>query len=401
MLDAQKLDRRIFATSRLAEFTSIKELTAQTGYAPDSWPQVIVKELVDNAIDDTEKTGIAPEIEIAVDAGRIVVTDNGGGIAPEIVASILDYQSRTSDKEAYVSPTRGAQGNALKTLLAMPFALDGTMGRTVIESRGIRHQITFAIDPVRREPRIEHSTEPSLVKNGTRVTVHLPGLPWSEEEPTGWRFFQVGRGFAALNPHLALKVMDLQLACTDPAWTKWTPADPIPAHWYRDDRFDRLIAAHIADDQDRGRNTTVREFIATFRGMSATVRQKAVLESSGAARISLADFYANGRNREAVNKLLCALQESTKPVKPADLGVIGRDHIEAHFAKAGAEMGSFEYVRQTGETRAGLPFVLEVAFAWCPDGVEEVGSSPASTSHPCSPTRSGPSARMASASTRF
>ena len=34
--------------------------------------------------------------------------------------------------EDCISPTRGAQGNALKTLVAMPFALDGKTGTTMI-----------------------------------------------------------------------------------------------------------------------------------------------------------------------------------------------------------------------------------------------------------------------------
>ena len=174
---AIRLDRRVFATSRLAEFTSKKELTAQTGHTPDQWPLVIVKELVDNALDEAERAGITPEIELEVGKNCITVTDNGGGIAPETIAKILDYTVRASDKEAYVSPTRGAQGNALKTLLAMPFAIDGNTGRTVIESRGICHNIVFTIDPIRREPRIEPTTAPSLVKVGTRITVRLRVSP--------------------------------------------------------------------------------------------------------------------------------------------------------------------------------------------------------------------------------
>lgn len=83
--------------------------------------------------------------------------------------------------------------------------------------------------------------------------------------------------------------------------------------------------------------------------------------------MSLSDLYAEGRNPDAVRRLLGALQECTKPVKAPDLGIIGRDHIAAHFAVTGAEMESFEYVRQIGETRTGLPFVLEVAFAWWPE----------------------------------
>jgi hypothetical protein len=39
--------------------------------------------------------------------------------------------------------------NALKTIVAMAFALDGTKGETVIESRGTAHRINFKVDQVR------------------------------------------------------------------------------------------------------------------------------------------------------------------------------------------------------------------------------------------------------------
>ena len=51
---------------------------------------------------------------------------------PATVADILDFSIRVSSREAYVAPTRGAQGNALKTILAMPFVLDGERGRVEI-----------------------------------------------------------------------------------------------------------------------------------------------------------------------------------------------------------------------------------------------------------------------------
>jgi hypothetical protein len=37
--------------------------------------------------------------------------------------------SRVGSREADITPDRGAQGDALKTLLAMPFALDGNASR--------------------------------------------------------------------------------------------------------------------------------------------------------------------------------------------------------------------------------------------------------------------------------
>jgi DNA topoisomerase VI subunit B len=169
--DRNRLQRTVFASSRLSEFCSIKELTVQTGHPPEQWPLVIGKELVDNAIDEAEKSGVAPVIAIEVGNGEIIVTDNGPGIAATTVEKILDFAVRASDKEAYVSPTRGAQGNALKTIIAMGFALDGEHGETVIEAHDVKHAISFRVDPVRREPKVSHARTPSSVKNGTRFTV--------------------------------------------------------------------------------------------------------------------------------------------------------------------------------------------------------------------------------------
>ena len=63
-------------------------------------------------------------------------------------------------REAYVSPTRGAQGNALKTILAMPFVLDGAQGQVDISAQGQRHEIIFRVDQIRQEPAISHTTHP-------------------------------------------------------------------------------------------------------------------------------------------------------------------------------------------------------------------------------------------------
>lgn len=161
-MSAPVLDRITFKTSRLAEFCSEKELINQTGHDSDCWPLVALKELLDNELDACEEGGVAPDIHIAVSDDEIAVTDNGPGIAPDTVADILDYTSRVSSREAYVSPTRGAQGNALKTILAMGFALDGERGETIIESGGGLHRITFSIDPIRQEPRSSASAKTVL-----------------------------------------------------------------------------------------------------------------------------------------------------------------------------------------------------------------------------------------------
>jgi DNA topoisomerase VI subunit B len=169
------LARKAFSVSRLAEFASVPELARQTGQPPRNWPLVVVKELVDNAIDAAEEAGQAPVVDIRVEFdGSIVVADQGPGLAPKIVTQLVDYAKRTSSRAAYVSPTRGAQGNALQALVAMPYVLDGERGQTLIESRGLCHRIVFAVDPLRQTPRVEHAKGPSAVKIGTKVTVSWP-----------------------------------------------------------------------------------------------------------------------------------------------------------------------------------------------------------------------------------
>lgn len=96
-----------------------------TGQGEDKFADVVAKELMDNALDACETSGIAPEIALAVEEhfsgeAAITVTDNAGGIPHDTVHGALDFHVLVSDKAAYRSPTRGAQGNALKTVFANP-----------------------------------------------------------------------------------------------------------------------------------------------------------------------------------------------------------------------------------------------------------------------------------------
>src|SRR5260370_31056061 len=192
-----RLTRETFTTSRLAEFCSQRELVAQTGHVVADWPLAILKELVDNAIDIAEEIGTAPSVNISVDgtSGEIAVVHNGPGLPPGPVVPLLDYSVRVSSREAYVSPTRGAQGNALKTLIAMAFALDGTKGETIIEAHGIAHRITFAVDRLRPEPRISHQKATSDVTIGTRITVRWPDSACSILRDAKARFLQIANDF--------------------------------------------------------------------------------------------------------------------------------------------------------------------------------------------------------------
>ncbi len=92
---AAHLERTTFRTSRLLDFCSRKELIAQTGHPPEEWPLVLLKELVDNALDACEEAEVAPEVAITVDARGVTVADNGPGISEDTVAGVLDFSIRS------------------------------------------------------------------------------------------------------------------------------------------------------------------------------------------------------------------------------------------------------------------------------------------------------------------
>jgi Histidine kinase-, DNA gyrase B-, and HSP90-like ATPase len=181
-----KLTRVAFRVSRLMEFCTRRELQNQTGHCVEEWPLVVLKELMDNALDACEEAEVAPVISVTVEPDSVTIQDNGGGIKPETVKSILDYTIRVSSREAYVSPTRGAQGNALKTILAMGYVLDRerqdghnteAAGVTIIETSGVKHCIEFRVDHINNEPKISHTTTSSPIDVGTTITVKWP-LIW-------------------------------------------------------------------------------------------------------------------------------------------------------------------------------------------------------------------------------
>jgi Topoisomerase 6 subunit A/Spo11, Toprim domain len=158
---------------------------------------------------------------------------------------------------------------------------------------------------------------------------------------------------------------------TNTSWSKWRPSDPTSAHWYDRQRFERLAAAYVADDQDRNRSRTVRDFISEFRGLSGSAKQKRVLDVTGMARTALADLFASGEpDRAKIAELLAAMKEATNPVKPQDLGAIGREHLANCFEQTGADLETFQYRRML-RSDEGVPSVLELAFAYCPAGMSE------------------------------
>jgi len=207
------LERLVFSLARAAEYFSTDELQAMTGQPYEHFATALLKELLDNAADACEAkvaleryavTGETPGLLVGwhvdgdTDLTTIEVVDNGAGIPPTTVQRILDFHTRTSDKLAYRSPTRGAMGNAWKTVFGMVQVLGGR-APVVIEAQGIRHTLVVTADPA-GVVHVTHDQAEVPLQPGTRVTLQVPTGD-QECDPTHW-----GRAFAVFNPHLAVRI---------------------------------------------------------------------------------------------------------------------------------------------------------------------------------------------------
>ena len=382
------LKRTTFRTSRAMDFFSKRELVTQTGYAVEHWPLVIVSELVDNALDASEEADIAPEITVSADAAGITITDNGPGLPESTIEGILDFQVRTSNREMYVAPDRGAQGNAGKCLAAMPRVIDPEHGRLVIKAKGVEHTIVCKADPVTQQPLVDHRTRPVTDEGGTFVRMEWapdraddgaiiwPFDPSSPPDQRGSTYYPSLRdsamvlfwGYATFNPHLSLSVRwfqeQLEFAATDPTWRKWRPNRPTSPHWYEVRHLERLAGCYIALDRQRGQDRTVAAFLSEFDGLTGSAKRTKVTDETGLGRTNLSELAdESGFKRDVMARLLGSMRKHSRPVKPVRLGIIGKDHFCTRFEQLGCEPDKVEYAKRAN-TDAGLPYVVESAFAW-------------------------------------
>jgi DNA topoisomerase VI subunit B len=361
-----KLERTAFEFSRAREYFELRELATLTGQEPENFATVVLKELVDNALDGCEMAGVAPHITVEVDGDvtpddgeiRMSVTDNGGGIPPEVVTKVLDYNIRVSDKSAYRSPTRGAQGNALKAVVGIPHALGGREP-IVIEGRGVRHEIRPWIDPA-GAVRIEHEESPSSLTDGTRVSVALP-VDEQFFDPLHWV-----RSFALFNPHASLiyhgecegeKVSDSYKSTGD-QFKKYMPSEPTSPHWYTPGNLATLIFAYVGEARNGGRDVPLGEFLRLFKGLTSTKKAKEV--ASAFAHIKyLSDLEDH---QQDIPFLLKSMQDATKAPRHEAIGLVGPEHFENVFRRL-YEVEEFNYTKVKSYLPSGLPYTFEAALA--------------------------------------
>jgi hypothetical protein len=354
-----ELNREHFEISRSDEYFNAKELQAQTGQPSYKFGEVVLKELIDNALDACENAGINPVIQIGMatteDRMRICVSDNGTGIIEAVIKSILNFSTRTSDKAAYKAPTRGAQGNAFKTIIGIPHALGG--GLVTIDSLGLRHTIKAHVTPAGTiEP--EHQISQIEATPGTTVYVDMR---LCIVDPY-WH----ARATAIFNPHAVVKIRtfyDMQFTMVNleneleetaifynslSECQKIRPNEPTSAHWYDSGDYEKLV--YLQGDQN---DIELGKFVRQFRGLSSTGKAKVITSQLKDYRL-VSDIY---KDPIAIESMRLAMQSESKPVQPKALGAIGVNNLLSRL-----DVDRHWYKQVSGMIN-NIPYVFEILIA--------------------------------------
>ena len=353
------LNREHFEISRSDEYFNAKELQAQTGQPSYKFGEVVLKELIDNALDACENASINPVIQIGIssteDRMRICVSDNGTGISEAVIKSILNFSTRTSDKAAYKAPTRGAQGNAFKTIIGIPHALGG--GLVTIDSLGLRHTIKVHATPAGTID-IDHKISQIDAREGTAVYVDMPIMA---AHP-----YWYARATAIFNPHAVVKIRtfdDMQFTLVNleneseetaifynslSECQKIRPNEPTSAHWYDSGDYEKLV--YLQGDQN---DIELGKFVRQFRGLSSTGKAKVITSQLKDYRL-VSDIY---KDPIAIESMRLAMQSESKPVQPKALGAIGVNNLLSRL-----DVDRHWYKQVSGMIN-NIPYVFEILIA--------------------------------------
>ena len=160
----------------------ISNLSQRAGVPTGKIRKLVLKELVDNALDEMDRVGRPGEVTITQDAEHTyTVTDQGRGFAdtPEELARRFSLDKAMTSSKQWRRPTRGCVGNGLRVIVGSVVS-DG--GRIIIKTRD--RQITL-------RPRLDGTTAIEDVQaidwpKGAAVTIEIDPSYYARGDTLDW-----------------------------------------------------------------------------------------------------------------------------------------------------------------------------------------------------------------------
>ncbi len=291
-------------------FRNINTLSQKAGVPQRRLRRLVVKELVDNALDATggkncTLTKVARDI--------YEVSDDGDGIPglDHEIADLFSIKRPLTSSKLLRLPTRGALGNGLRVVVGCVLATGGSL---TVTTRGYKYSLVPQDDGTTTITDIEQVDD----RRGTTIRVHLPDLP-EDVNDLWWG-----------NMAIAFRYSKLYSGPTNP-------------HWYDSSSFFELMRA--AGDRSPA------DFIAFFDGWAGENKKASVPDAVAGLPGRCVEF-----SREDADVLLGRLREKSKPVTPKNIGGGGSRLSQGYALRA----GYIELPAGRGAYGAKIPYVVEV-----------------------------------------
>lgn len=373
-----------FSFNREFDFVRLEGLRKATGQPAHDWDLYIIKELIDNALDADENLwqenpNQFPRIRIRIEYNEVpdlksqelfVEVSNRSIFPVEKINDIFATRWYTSRKAFFKGLTRGALGNALKTLLGIPYALrerlacdwNPGLNPMSISCQGKKYLPRYLVDSIHQTLEFECKQESTRRKEETSIAVGVDHF--SQEIPrTLDQLQELAKQYHICNPHVqfewSVDLLEQEWEQKYKANQKWKNKfqDIAPIHWYSLTAFqDVLGALHRQSKMDRLLvEDTYRYFALSEQQIDKTpqyIRQKELTKVDLEASI-VTDLYKN----------LCQNSFSFDSTK---LGFVGKEHIQIilkrYFHLPSESKIFYDSITDT-KNDPSIPFIIEVAIA--------------------------------------
>jgi len=363
---------RLLERDRSSDYFSVQGLSTQTGCDQQDLDVLVLKELVDNALDacDNEPTVTARFQRNELGFVTLTVEDNGKGLVREDLEKILDFTKFSSTKFHYKLPTRGALGNAMKCVAGLPYALAMECNRDLprpqlsVHSLGYKHLIDLVA--TKQEPQLSiDSQQYGFHMFGTRISANL--IPLADNWGNKNEYAKLIASYAIFNPNATLSLqkadpnserVDYPSVCQDFEKFKGTSS----IHWYSYTSFKDLVDATVRSIRGDDKDLTLTQFIKHFRGLTSDEKVADIIKEFG-KDIKYVSALAN--QKDLIKKLYETLRLHSNNPSPDVLGEIGKENILKRIKQIFGNVKEIKYkaVKFVIKNDVSCPFVLEIALA--------------------------------------
>jgi DNA topoisomerase VI subunit B len=376
-----------FSFNREFDFVRLDGLRRATGQPAHEWDIYIIKELIDNALDADESLWSKnlqhfPSVQIDIEyipiqelkSQQVYIKVSNRNIFPvHLIQDIFSTQWYTSRKAFLKGLSRGALGNALKTLLGIPYALrhrvasdwNPELKPMSILCNEKEYLPRFLVDSTAQNIKCECEEKSGKSIEGTVISIGLDNF--LQENPRTLKEIKIlAEQYHICNPHVqfnwTVEIGEQEWEQEYVANYQWSNKfkEIAPIQWYQLDAFQNLLNALYRQEKQ---DLSVVQICDIFAGLRADktrqIQVSNIINEFGQEKLS--QFELEGQVTIRLYKLLSSYSPS---FKSDQLGFLGKEYIQMKLTEILPIEGEIFYEKTTdvGDD-PNIPFVIEVAVA--------------------------------------